>query len=629
MAKKKTGKKPSKHPRRASTPSGKRKNTRTIPKVALFPIAAIVLLVIVFLTTREETRKSNLLLITLDTVRTDRLSCYGSTILTTPALDRIAERGVLFEQAIAPAPMTLPSHATVMTGLYPQRHGVRANGAFRLSNRAITLAEILRNNGYRTAAVIGSFILDSSYGLSQGFDYYDDEMVSSPADIPGSQGQQGQLMKITPRPASEVTSRSLSWLARAADKPFFLWIHYYDPHYPYEPPPPYSDTFADDLYTGEIAFVDDNVDRILDMLEEKKLLDQTLIIVASDHGEGLGDHREKTHSVFVYEPMIRVPFIISQPEHLPAGKRIDVPVSLADILPTVLDLFDLEYALELDGRSLAPTIREEAEKDRLVYSESMFSHLTYGWSRISSLQGSRWKYIRSSTPELYDLSEDPAEERNLVDTRTDIVELFNTRLDSLMEEEPPEGLLSEKMNPTLKERERLAALGYVTASSEYDSGASLRDPKDMIRYHLLVDAGNKAIDRGRYAEALESFNEVLSMAENEVLDPSMEELLGMVYNRLGVIAINQDDMAEARENFEKSVEHDPDLLDAQYNLGNMLLMNGEYRRAAERYERALEIDSGHAASMAQLSNVYLQLGDTLRAQEFYRRARSLGPSPPR
>ncbi len=586
-----------------------------ILKIGSLPAAAAVIVLALFFLTGDEPEKKNVLLITLDTVRADRLSCYGANGITTPAIDRIAGMGVLFEQAVAPAPLTLPSHATVLTGLYPQSHGVRDNHSFRLSNRAVTLTEILRNNGYRTAAVVGSFILDSSFGLAQGFEYYDDEMVSSRVA--------GGLQRLTPRPASDVTSSSLSWLSRVSGEPFFLWVHYYDPHHPYEPPPPYADLYREDPYNGEIAFVDENVGRILQVLEAEKLLEETFIVVAGDHGEGLGDHGEKTHSVFVYEPMIRVPFIISRPRSLPAGVRIEEPVSLADIFPTILDLLDLDYEADLDGMSLVPLLRDGEKRDRFLYSESMFSSLTYGWSELSSLRGPRWKYIRSATPELYDLSRDPAEENNLAEARPDVLERFEARLDSLLEESPSGESFSDRRSSTPEERERLAALGYVTGSPGREEGTRPRDPKDMIRYHLLIDRGNKATDHARYDEAFDAFSEVLSLASKEERDPSMDELLGMVHNRLGFIAINQDDTTEALVQFGKAAEYDPDLLDVHFNLGNLYLMTQQFRQAAASFERAIEIDPRHAPSHAQLASVYLRTGDTIRAQKLLGRARML------
>lgn len=567
----------------------------------------------------------NLLLISIDTVRADRLGCYGYEAGTTPTIDLVAGGGVLFENAIAPAPLTLPAHATLLTGLYPHVHGIRDNSAARLTGKALTLAEIMRNNGYRTAAFVGSFILDSRFGLDQGFDSYDDEMISTP--VPGAPlptGARGaQLTRISPRPASEVTGRALAWLGQNVEERFFLWVHYFDPHYPYTPPAPFAGRFPGSPYDGEIAFVDHNLRILLDELQKSGLLDRTLIVITGDHGESLGEHGEETHSVFTYESTIRVPLILRYPGTLPSGARIAVPVSLADVMPTVLDILGIEYAGDTSGESLIRIIGGGGPKERSIYSESMFSFLTYGWSRIECIRGSRWKYVRSTIPELYDLTADPAETRNLAGSERELASMLAEELDSLIARTSGrEGTLAEGISLSGEDREMLMALGYVTGDETPGEGASLRDPKEMIRFHVLIDAGNKALEEGNQDEAFEAFSGAIAMIRSEQMDRHLGEMMAMAHNRLGLIYIQRRDTAGARVSFEKARELDPTLLDACQNLGNIHLMNKNYRDAAACFEDALEIAPERSDYYMQLANIYTHLGDTLKAREAFAKART-------
>jgi arylsulfatase A-like enzyme len=566
----------------------------------------------------------NLLLISLDTVRADRLGCYGYGAATTPAIDLLSGRGVLFENAIAPAPLTLPSHTTLLTGLYPHVHGIRDNSAFKLTSKALTLAEILRKNGYRTGAVVGSFILDSRFGLDQGFDYYDDEMISTPVPSGRSPGgaPQPQMRRLSPRPASDVTRSALSWLRKNKGEHFFLWIHYFDPHYPYTPPAPFSERFSENPYDGEIAFVDHNIQMVLEELRKCRLLDRTLIVIVGDHGESLGEHGEETHSVFTYESTIRVPLIMSYPEKLPSGTRIAPPVSLADVVPTVLDILGVESAEDFNGASLVRLIGNGSSEERLIYSESMFSFLTYGWSQIACLRGPRWKYVKSTIPELYDLSADPSETKNLARAEEKIASTLAEELDSVITETSrAEGTLAEGISLSGEDREMLMALGYVTGDEIPGEDASLRDPKEMIRFHVFIDRGNKAFEEGRQDEAFEAFSQAMDTIQGEEMDRHLKGMMAMALNRLGLIYIQRQDTAAAGAAFQEAADLDSTLLDSFQNLGNIHLMNKNYRDAAASFEKALDISPGRADYYMQLAKIYTELGDTLKAKEAYRQAR--------
>jgi arylsulfatase A-like enzyme/Flp pilus assembly protein TadD len=589
-------------------------------------LALLVVLIVavgfVIFTAREE-KGGNLLLITLDTVRADRISCYGSERVSTPSIDHIARDGVLFENAIAPAPLTLPSHTTIMTGLYPNAHGIRDNSTNRISEKAVTLAEILSGKGYETGAVVGAFILDSDYGLSQGFQYYNDELPGPSQnfdDIRGpAQHPRMNLHVVAERPASDVTGQAISWLKTHMKDRFFLWIHYYDPHHPYEPPPPYSSIYADRPYEGEIAFVDQNVGMILSELMNSNVLDETLILLVGDHGEALGEHKELTHSIFTYESSVRVPLIMRYPVRLPSGARIAAPVSLADVVPTVLDLLDVESDNEFNGVSLLDMIEGERAVDRYIYCESMSPFLTYGWSRIQCLRGSQWKYIRSAEPELYDLASDPGENNNLIRTEREVAEMLEARLDSILAATTPEASsLTEKAVLAAEDRERLRALGYVTASPPPVENASLQDPKEMIQFHNLVAEGEEAMARGRFDEALDDFRTIIAS------DPAN----AVVHNLMGTIYAQMQDTMNARIHFQKAIDANPNLPDAHHNLGNIYHMEGKFPEAAQCYERALELDPAAFEYYVGLGQIYARIGDFNRANDAYRKAIENGYASP-
>lgn len=572
---------------------------------------------------RRSEAQGNLLLITLDTVRADRLGCYGYERISTPNIDWLAANGILFEKAIAAAPLTLPSHATIMTGLYPYTHGVRDNTSSRLSDKAVTLAEILSERGYRTGAIIGAFVLDAQYGLDQGFGFYEDRLpgsASGPRDVFAKTGEEKiQLNAISERPASAVTKRALAWLNQNREEKFFLWIHYYDPHYPYTPPHEASNEYRDSPYDGEIASVDKNLGMVLDQMRSLELIDNTLIVVVGDHGEGLGEHREATHSIFVYEPMVRVPLIMSFPDRLERGERVTTIASLADVMPTILDILEIDNELPMDGMSLLGAIEGEGPQGRIVYTESMFPYLNYGWSEVLSVSTSDWKYIRSTEPELYNVEADPAESVNRIRGEEDIATRLEAALDSLLARAPSEGGgLAEEASLSGTDRERLAALGYISGAPPVREKASLSDPKQMIRYHDLITRAREAIDTGAYEEALTTLREVTSGAPTNALARNM---LGMVYYQVG-------DTASARREFLAAIDLNPNLHDAHHNLGNIQLHQGKLAEAAACYEKAIELSPGTGEYFVALAQIYARMGETEKAEAAYEKAIGHGYSSP-
>jgi arylsulfatase A-like enzyme len=407
----------------------------------------------------------SLLLITLDTMRADRLPAYGFTGVLTPALDRIAAEGAIFEEAYAAVPLTLPSHVSLFTGLYPPRHGVRDNAGAPLSGEFTTLAEVLRERRMTTAAFVASSVLAPGRGLEQGFDLYS---AGDPARCSGAPPAR--------RRAGAVVDEATSWLERHDTEPFFAWIHLYDTHRPYDLPAEYKDRYLDP-YLAAIAYEDAQIARVISHLETRGLLTSTLIVVAGDHGESLGDHGEKSHGIFLYQEALRVPFMVRGPGVSP--RRVTAVARLVDVMPTVLDLFGVSTS-GLDGVTLAQAGTRSSTDPRLeVYSESMYPR-RFGWAPLRSLRADRYKVIDAPRAELYDLISDPGEERNVLAEHPTVAAAMLHRLRSFESgQEPPATPGAEVDNAVL---DRIASLGYVgsIAAQAPAPPGEQTDPKDRI-----------------------------------------------------------------------------------------------------------------------------------------------------
>lgn len=396
------------------------------------------------------------IVVTFDTTRAERLGCYGYEQAETPHLDRFAEQSVLFEQALSPVPTTLPSHSTMFTGLYPQDHGVRYNLMYTLGPEARTLAEILNEAGFATAGFPATFILAEKFGLDQGFDTY---------AKPPRRGDEGvSHRKAVMRPAEEGVDLVLDWLAEPRDRAF-VWLHFYDPHWPYTPPFPYSSRFRDEPYDGEIAYADAQFGRLLDALQADPEWSRTLLIVAGDHGEGLYDHGERFHSNLVYQTTQHVPLIIRAPGA--GARRVAEPVGIVDLTPTVLDLVGLPPLKKQRGRSLRAALGGATPQRRDLYFESHAGTLSYGWAELHGLRYGRWKLIDSTDPELFDLEQDPREEANLAAVEPERVQELQAALTELRPSILEESQAIEAMEALLDPQTEafLASLGYVGSLS--------------------------------------------------------------------------------------------------------------------------------------------------------------------
>jgi arylsulfatase A-like enzyme/Flp pilus assembly protein TadD len=451
----------------------------------------------------------NILLISLDTTRRDRLSCYGFTRPTSPNLDRLAQDGILFENPVSPIPVTLPAHASMFTGLYPFQHGVRNNGFYVAPDSLVTLAELLRDRGYATGAVLASFTLERRFGLAQGFGEYEDRF--------GNQGTRG-VLDLAQRPAAEITPLALAWVDAHRDRPFFLFAHYFDPHAPYRPPEPFRSSFAGDLYAGEIAAMDAAIGELIEGLRSRGLLEQTVVLVAGDHGEGLGDHGEQTHTTFIYQSTQSVPLLARFPRAAPfdgakwRARRVRELVSLVDLMPTAWNAlgFPREDLPLSAGRSLLPVILGEDAGHPWVYCETLVPDLEYGASELRGLiTADGWKYIRAPRAELYNLTADPGEETNRFGQDGERERRMESDLAALLQAEPGGGAAARAVDrETL---ERLRSLGYIGGGATGATGSPKPDPKDLRWVQRFVAQAEAMTAMFQPAEALRLVDSVLAV----------------------------------------------------------------------------------------------------------------------
>jgi len=417
-------------------------------------------------------RPRNLVIVTLDTTRADRLPMYGFASIETPAIGTLAREGVVFDQAMSVAPLTLTAHSSLFTGLYPPHHGVRDNADRPLALDKATIAEVLRARGFRTGAFVGSTVLAADRGLSRGFDVYDDG-ASAAGKAPRR------------RPANEVIDDALAWLDSSHGSPFFAWVHLYDAHAPQTLPDAFRRKYAGDPYAGGIAFADSQLGRLIDAMRAKGVLDSTAIIVAGDHGESLGEHGESEHGIFLYEGTLHIPMVMRAPG-LPA-RRVTGLASLVDVLPTVVDLFGLE-PMPVDGLDLVPTVRGRGDlPERSIYAESMYAR-RFGWSPLRAIRDGRFKLVDAPRPELYDLETDPFEEHDLSAARPGLVNAMRAALPGFDAETGREPSGTTPSVEAADIRARLAALGYTNGTVTLTPGQG-RDPKDHIEEYNAARRG--------------------------------------------------------------------------------------------------------------------------------------------
>lgn len=551
----------------------------------------------------------DVVVITIDTLRADHLACYGYKQIHTPNIDALAGDGVRFQKAYTPVPITLPSHTVIFTGTYPMLNGVHDFSANRLGPEPPTLADVLKQNGYSTGAVVASGVLDSRFGLNRGFDFYYDHFDFNRL-------QESNLDEME-RPGNVVADQVLAWLGSNYQKPFFLWMHLYDPHYPYNPPPPFSDEYKTHLYDGEIAFADQQVGRLLQFLKEKKLYDHTLIILSGDHGEGLGEHGEKTHGFFIYNSTLHVPLIMRLPEG-EKDKTIAEPVSTADIMPTILQALKLPVPRQVQGRSVLPLVENKGEPPQSLYAETFLPRLHFNWSELRSVELGKYHFIEAPKPELYDVSKDPGEINNLYGEKKAVAEEMRAKLAAVIRDYTAGKELAEKTGLDPELMERLKSLGYAGFSGGGTltiSNSKLPDPKDRIQVYELISDGMADSQHGHYEESIQKLSAALKTGEDSV---PVHYLLGLDYYRL-------KDYSSAVEQFQRVLQLSPDYALATFQLGLSYGRAGRSDDAIAMLKRALELDPSNFSAAYNLGVVYSQKRMLPEAMAAFRQSVTISP----
>lgn len=556
----------------------------------------------------------NLLLITIDTLRPDHLGCYGYRQVRTPNIDSLAAAGSRFEHAYTPVPITLPSHTVMMTGTYPMYSGMHDFSGNRLNPQQPTLASILKQHGYATGAVLGSAVLDHRFGLNQGFDFYYDHF-----DFNRLEDANLDLMK---RPGDQVVDQALQWLTANTGKPFFLWVHLYDPHTPYQPSPPFDREYQDRPYDGEIAFADVQVGRLLRFLKQKQLYGTTLIVLTGDHGESLGEHGEKNHGFFIYDATLRIPFLVK----LPVGERqvATVPDSFStvDLLPTVLNVLKVPLPADVQGASVLPEILGKplpSAPPTQLYSESFLPLLHFDWSDLRGIQVGKYHFIDVPKPELYDIATDPGELHNIYAQKPAIAQELKSQLEALEQKYTAghQQVQAMPLDPVLMER--LKSLGYAGFSGGHPAktgdNRQLPDPKDRIAMFELVSEAMDASQHDRYDESTAKLAQALKTEETCV---PVHYLLGLDYYRM-------QNYADSIREFRRVLELSPDYTLVYYYLGLAYARAGDYANSIDYLQRTLQADDTNFSAAYNLGAVDLKIGNVEQAAAAFRQAIQIYP----
>lgn len=552
-------------------------------------------------------KRLSVVLVTLDTTRADRIGAYGGGDLT-PRLDAAAEDGVILREAVSQVPLTLPSHASILTARYPATHGVRYNGTYRLRDDETTLAEALKGAGFETAAFVASFVLNRGFGVEQGFDVYDDVPVNRFAD------GQDRVFEAQRR-ADEVNARVFDWLDHRADpsRRFFLWVHYYDPHDPYDAPDVPGRTLRGTGYDREISYMDGAFGDLLDRLRAEGVLDSAILVVAADHGESLGDHGERNHGIFLYEPAVHVPAFLRAKGLFPAGAEVRGPVELVDLAPTVLDYLGLPPLPDAQGRSLRARIEGKDDgRDALAHAESLTGRIQFGWAELRMVRDGRYKYVAAPVPELYDLKEDPKERQNLAPNENERAAEYAARLSSWTGATTDSAASTEaghKLDPS--EEALLRSLGYLGASEAGAGEESALDPKEGIREMHRLEEARDALRDGDASRALALADALLSERprNHEARATKVDALI-----RLKRLVEAEDETLQQLAEASTGGEASGPLADqARATLADIYRFQGKGEEAVRQYRRILEGDPANDVVAADLARTLFVLGRTEEA----------------
>lgn len=550
--------------------------------------------------TSSQARKAhpNVILITIDTVRADHVGCYGAKDVETPTLDSLAHDGIVFERAISQVPLTWPSHTVILTGTYPFQNGVQDFTGTPLEPRFRSVAQAFKDHGYRTGAVVSSFVLDRSWGLARGFDFYDDAF--SPEQF------KNRDLGLVERMAGESVTRALAWLQKNPQRPFFFWLHLYDPHSPYDPPEPYRTKFRDRLYDGEIAYADHELGRLIAWLKRSQLYDSSLIMMLSDHGESLGEHDEHEHGFFIYNSTVHIPFIVKPPAQSGVRpRRVSTPVETTAVAPLLLRMAGVnDDAIEQLGsadsakeppRLVAKWIDTEFARDTPAYSETFYPFSSFGWNPLHAVETSRYHYIDAPTPELYDLASDPGETTNIAAQQTATVAVLKSKVQELLGRNPFQAA-AHGAGVSPDAAEKLRALGYVAYRSPVSPEAlknGLPDPKEKVaEFNTILEAQDafRANDRSKGRQLLEGVRE---------RDPQMY----IVPFLLGESALGEEKWQEASAELQKCLELNPNFDQAMTGLSRAFYYLGKGEEARHWAQKALSYNPQNYNAFYELGRI--------------------------
>lgn len=526
---------------------------------------------------------TSVVLVTIDTARADRIGIYGGAPDVTPTIDRLAREGVRFERCLTTAPITLPAHASILSGTDPIAHGARVNGAFAFAPENPSLARALKDRGFVTGAFVSAFVLDQRFGLDVGFDEYDDRLVLEDGTYdPSPEERRGE----------RTVAAALDFIERAGSQPFFVWIHLFDAHAPYEAKEPYASRYSDP-YVAELSYVDHCIDQLLSGLAARQRLDDCLLSIVADHGEGLGDHGESTHTVFVYDTTIRVPWILWSNGRLPAGRAVSQTVSVVSVAPTILDLLDLEIPKEVYGRSCKPLIEGKAVPSEPVRFESLAPSFYYGFEPLSGIELDGYKLIVAPRAELYDPNADPRELDNLFDSQPAVASRLKRELDAYERRHATNRSAPQELGPASLARMR--ELGYLAGSSPRESNGL--DPKDGIE---VVERLQEAalISRDDRAGAIVALRRLIADT------PTVAE----AHELLGDLEAPDDPAASAAA-YERARELRPRNPELYVKEGTARFGLGETERAELLLRSAIDIDPSNVRAKVQLGHLYLRQGN--------------------
>jgi len=558
----------------------------------------------------EKTPLGDVFLITIDTLRSDHVGCYGYQWIQTPTIDQLAKQGIRFAQAFTPSPITNTSHASILTGLLPSSHGVSDFGVPLTADHS-TLAELLEKRGYQTAAFIGSIILDSKTlapGLDRGFEFYDNFPEKTE-----TKSRWGRLE----RRGMDVVQRAETWLDGHRTGPHFVWVHLYDPHDPYEPPPPYSEKYKDHLYDGEIAFADSALGRFLNYLKEQHWYEGALIIVVGDHGEGLGEHGEDTHGIFLYDSTTHVPLIVKLPNEQEAGKVVEEQARTTDILPTILELLGIPAPESLDGTSLKSALLGTEAPSRTVLGETDYP-LRFGWAPLRSVRKDAFKFIEAPRPELYDLRSDPGEIRNAYVPWDSTVQKLRKELAKVSAKAAGKPSAAAVAPSTTDE---LRALGYLStadarSSTDVPEPSLLPDPKDKVEEQNLLHVAMMASEDGQTAKARTALEKLLRLDNRSEIGLS----------QLGRLEMESENYTKAALYLGRACEVNPQNATIAYDYGRALELSGVLVGARHALQASLKLNPKQLAARLLLGQIWVKSNDPKAAEDEFEAALLLQPA---